>query len=125
MTLLFALVIAILFGAGAYLMLTRDLYRIVAGVILISNAANLFLMAAAQSVGEAPIHPLPNEFQQISDPLVQALTLTAIVITFAVTALLASLLVRVYQSHDSIDMEDLTEAEIQEEQWRKQEAEAE
>lgn len=125
MTLLFAAVIAVLFGAGAYLMLTRDLYRIVAGVILISNAANLFLMAAAQSVGRAPIHPLPADLGKVSDPLVQALTLTAIVITFAVTALLASLLVRVYQSHASIDMEDITEAEIVAERQLENEAKTE
>ena len=44
-------------------------------MILISNAANLFIMAAGLSRGREPIYPLP-EGRTISDPLVQAMTLT-------------------------------------------------
>lgn len=117
MILLFALTIAVLFGCGAYLMLTRDFYRIAAGAVLLSNGANLYLMAAALSNGRAPIHPLP-EGATVSDPLVQALTLTAIVITFAVCALLLSLVVRIQTSHDTLNIEDVAEAEVAEEQQR-------
>lgn len=114
MILLFSLVIAVLFGTGAYLMLARDLYRVVAGIVLVSNAANLFLMAAALTRGVAPIHPIPDA-EAISDPLVQALTLTAIVITFAVCALLLSLVVRVYRSYITINLEDIAQTEVAEE----------
>ena len=120
MTLLISLVIAVLFGCGAYLMLTRDLYRIVAGIVLMSNAANLYLMTAALTRGAAPIHPLPEE-TTISDPLVQALTLTAIVITFAVCALLLSLVVQIYASHDTINLEDVAKEEEKDERRRQQE----
>jgi multicomponent Na+:H+ antiporter subunit C len=122
MTLLFSLVIAILFGAGAYLMLTRDLYRVIAGILLLSNATNLFLMASGHHIGAVPILPLSEHTADVSDPLVQALTLTALVITFAVTAVLGSLLVRVHDSHGSIDMQDMAEIENREEKRRERRA---
>lgn len=114
MILIYALAIAILFGSGAYLMLKRDLIRVVAGVVLLSNAANLFIMAAGLTRGAPPIYPLPTD-GPISDPLVQAMTLTAIVIGFAVSALLLSLVYRVYTSHLSLDLDDLAAAEEREE----------
>jgi multicomponent Na+:H+ antiporter subunit C len=102
MTLLFALAVAILFGTGAFLLLKNDLLRVVAGVIMISNAAALFIMATGLFRGVAPIYPLA-ENAVVSDPLVQAMVLTAIVISFGVTALLLSLVYRVYMVHQSID----------------------
>ncbi len=114
MNLLLALTVAVLFGAGTFLMLKHDLIRVVAGVIMISNAVNLFIMSVGLSRGRAPIHPLRGD-GPISDPLVQAMTLTAIVISFGVAALLLSLVYRVYTSHLSIDVEDLAEAEEREE----------
>jgi multicomponent Na+:H+ antiporter subunit C len=94
MTLVFALGVAVLFGTGGYLLLKRSLIRVVAGVILISNAITLFILAAALTRGAAPIYPLPADLP-ISDPLVQSMALTAIVITFGVSALLLSLVYRV------------------------------
>jgi multicomponent Na+:H+ antiporter subunit C len=113
MTLLLSLAVAVLFGSGAYLLLKPDLVRVVVGVVLISNAANLFIMAAGLTKGSAPIWPLPAG-ETISDPLVQAMTLTAIVITFGVSALLLSIVYRVYTSHLSLDLDDLAAAEERE-----------
>jgi multicomponent Na+:H+ antiporter subunit C len=104
---LLAAVIAVIFGAGAFLMLKPDLFRVVIGMVLISNAANLSLVAAGLSRGRAPIHPLPRG-ETVSDPLVQAMTLTAIVIGFGVTALLLALAYRVYTSHATVDLDDLS-----------------
>ncbi len=114
MIVLFALVVAILFGTGAYLMLKRDLIRVVAGIILISNAVILFIIAAGLTRGRAPIYPLP-EGEPISDPLVQAMALTAIVISFGITALLLSLVYRVYTTRETVDKEDLSLAEAEDE----------
>lgn len=114
MTVILSLVIAVLFGSGAYLMLKRDLPRVVVGMIMISNAANLFIMSAGLTRGRAPIHPLP-EGQETSDPLVQAMTLTAIVISFGVAALALCLVQRVCSTHLSVDLKDLAEAEELEE----------
>ena len=114
MTLLLALGVAVLFGSGAFLILKADLIRVVIGMVLISHAANLFIIAAGLSRGEAPVYPLPSG-AKISDPLVQAMALTAIVISFGVAALLLSLVYRVYTSHFSLDLDELAEAEEREE----------
>jgi multicomponent Na+:H+ antiporter subunit C len=107
-----SLIVAILFGAGCFLLMKRDLLRVVAGTILVSNALNLFIISAGLSVGAAPI--LPFSDGPVADPLVQAMVLTAIVITFGVAALLLSLVYRVYTSHLSLDLEDLSAAEERE-----------
>jgi multicomponent Na+:H+ antiporter subunit C len=110
MILLLSLGIAFLFATGAYLMLKRDLIRLIAGMILIGNAANLFIMATGLRRGVAPILPVD---ERASDPLVQAMVLTAIVISFAVGALALALVYRVYGSHYSVDIDRIAAAEEQ------------
>ncbi len=110
MILLFALTIGTLFACGAYLMLKADLFRVVVGVVIISNAANLTLMASGLTRGAAPTHPLPDG-EPVSDPLVQAMTLTGIVIGLAVGALLLALVYRVYVTHSSVDLDELSRRE--------------
>ncbi len=112
MTFIISLAVSIVFGAGAYLVLQRNLIRVVIGVILISNAANLFIVAAGIMRGRPPIYPLP-EGQVVSDPLVQAMALTAIVIGSSVAALLLALSYRLYTSHSTIDIEDISRAEAE------------
>src|SRR5690606_4284018 len=85
----------------AYLMLKRDLIRVITGMILLGNAANLFIMSAGLREGGAPLVPAEGE---LSDPLVQALTLTAIVISFGTATLVLALVYRVYDSHHSVDI---------------------
>lgn len=109
MTLLLAAVIGVVFGSGAYLLLKPDLFRIVVGIVLVANAANLTLIASGLGRGMSPIKPLPEG--TVSDPLVQAMTITAIVLGFAVTALLLSLAYRVYVSSRSVDLDELSHAE--------------
>jgi multicomponent Na+:H+ antiporter subunit C len=108
--LLFAGVIGTLFGAGTYLLLKPDFFRVVIGLVLVSNAANLTLMASGLSRGQAPILPAV-EREPIADPLVQAMTLTALVIGFAVTALLLALAYGVYRTAHSVDLDELSRAE--------------
>ena len=111
MKLVFALAAASLFGTGAYLLLHRDLVRLVLGVVVISQAATLTLVAAGLTRGAAPIHPLPEG--EISDPLSQAMALTAIVIGLAVTALLLVLVLRVVQAFDSDQLSEVAEQEAE------------
>ena len=113
MTFLLSLSVAVIFGAGAYLVLQRNLVRVVTGMILVSNAAILFVICAGLSRGYPPIYPLP-EGEPVSDPLVQAMALTAIVISFSVTALLLSMVYRLYTSHGSVDLEEISAAEVRE-----------
>lgn len=112
MILFLSLVIAVIFGSGAFLILQRDLFRVVVGIVLISNAANLFIISAGLTRGEPPIYPLPDG--PVADPLVQAMALTAIVISSSVAALLLSLVYRLYLAHDSVDIEDVSAAEMRE-----------
>lgn len=109
MNLVFSAVIGVLFGSGVLLMLKPDLFRVVVGLILVSNAANLTVMASGMSRGQAPILPFSGD-EPIADPLVQAMTLTAVVIGFAVTAVLLALAIGVYRSRGSVDLDDLSRA---------------
>lgn len=112
MTFIISLAVSIVFGAGAFLILQRNLVRVVIGIVLISNAANLFIVAAGVTRGRAPVYPLPDG-AVISDPLVQAMALTAIVIGSSIAALLLGLSYRLYTSHSSIDLEDISLAEAE------------
>jgi len=105
MTLIFALVAATLFGTGAYLLLARDLVRVVLGVVLISQASVLTLIASGLTRGIAPIYPLTE--RDISDPLSQGMALTAIVIGLAVTSLLLVLVLRVVQAFETREIDDI------------------
>lgn len=117
MTLLAALAVATVFASGTYLLLQRDLARVVVGIILVSNSAVLFLISAGLTRGEPPIYPLPEGGQEgagarVSDPLVQAMALTALVIGFGVAALLLAMVYRLYAAHGTIDSEEISEAEM-------------
>ena len=59
-----ALVVSIVFASGTYLLLQRDLTRVVVGIILVSNSAVLFIIAAGLTPGEPPIYPLPEGGEQ-------------------------------------------------------------
>ncbi|HEY0840543.1 MAG TPA: sodium:proton antiporter [Vulgatibacter sp.] len=103
MNLALSLGVAIIFGAGIRLMVGRDLVRIAAGTLLISNAANLFLMSAGTAEGLAPVQGQPTS----SDPLVQALVLTSLVITFGFTALLFSILHAIFRAWKTLDAHEI------------------
>ncbi len=109
MNLAFALAAAVLFGAGAYLLLKRDLVRVVVGVALISQSAIVTLHASALTRGRAPIHPSPDA--AVSDPVVQSLALTALVIGLAVTALLLVVVDRVSHAYHTITQDDVAASE--------------
>ena len=93
MILAFALAAAVLFGCGAYLLLKRDLLRVVAGIMLISQSAMVTIIGSSLSRGRAAIGVQPGDV--VSDPLPQALALTALVIGLATVALLLALVHRV------------------------------
>ncbi len=89
MSVLLAACAALLFGVGTYLLLQRKLSRIIIGLGLISHGANVLLVTS----GRRGLPPLIGSGapQRFADPLAHAFALTAIVITFAVTALLLAL----------------------------------
>ena len=90
MNILLAIVVAVLFGCGTWLLTQRRLTRIIIGIGLLGHGANLLLVTSGGIGGRAPIIGSDEE-GVYADPLPQALALTAIVITFGVTAFLLAL----------------------------------
>jgi multicomponent Na+:H+ antiporter subunit C len=104
MTIITLTVAAALAGLGTYLILQRQLTRIVIGLALLSHAVNVLLLSSG-SRGEPPvIGEAPPSL--LADPLPQALVLTAIVITFGVTAFLLALALRSRELTGSDAVED-------------------
>ena len=104
-----AVVLGVLFAVGTFLMLRRDVVRVVWGVSILSQGANVYLVTMGGLGGAAPIlggHGAADP-STVTDPLVQALVLTAIVIGFGTTALALVLTYRVYQEHGTIDLHDV------------------
>ncbi|MGN8244127.1 Na(+)/H(+) antiporter subunit C [Cellulomonas soli] len=97
--------IAALFTVGVYLLLERSLSRVLIGVILVGNGANLLFLVAGGAAGRAPIVGLEPE-GQMSDPLPQAMVLTAIVITLGMTAFLLAMAYRSWQLHGHDEVQD-------------------
>lgn len=93
-SLVLIVIMAVLFACGVYSMLERSLTRVLIGFLLLGNAANLLLLVVMGQPGAAPFYGAEGA---VSDPLPQALTLTAIVITFAVSAFLLALIYRSWQ----------------------------
>ena len=111
MILLSALVFAVVFASGTFLLLQRDILRVVVGIILVSNSAVFFIISSGLTRGDAPIYPLEGT---ASDPLVQAMALTALVIGFGVAALLLAMVYRLYASHATVDAEEIADLEMRE-----------
>ncbi len=107
-------IMAVLFACGVYAMLERSLTRVLIGFLLLGNAANLLLLVVMGRPGIAPFFGAGTR-DQMSDPLPQALTLTAIVITFAVSAFLLALIYRSWQlgQADTV-IDDETDREVRE-----------
>ncbi|ALD64706.1 Na(+)/H(+) antiporter subunit C [Glutamicibacter soli] len=90
----FLVITGVLLATGFYLVLERTLTRVLLGIMLLGNGVNLLILTAGGRKGAAPLFKPDLPADQYSDPLPQALILTAIVITFAVTAFLLAMIYR-------------------------------
>ena len=102
--------IGVLVMAGAYLIMQRRLLQLVLGLSLLSHATNLMIIASGWvGEGKVPIVPGPGPINPLVyvDPLPQAMVLTAIVISFAVTAFLLVLVLTAYQKFKTDDIDQL------------------
>jgi multicomponent Na+:H+ antiporter subunit C len=101
-----ALAAGVLFATGVYLMLSRNVQRLLIGFVLLSNGANLLVITAA-GLPEGASPPLLSEGQTgpFADPLAQAFLLTAIVIGLGMTAFLAALAIRAHRETGSVDLD--------------------
>ena len=107
MSVLLALTAATLFALGTWLLLQRRLTRIVIGIGLIGHGTNILLITSGGGGGIPPVIGKGDK-ADFADPLPQALALTAIVITFGVTAFLLAMAYRSWQlTHDDVVADDL------------------
>lgn len=109
------IVMGALYACGIYLVLERSLTRVLLGLMLLANSTNLLILATGGYSGLAPLYSKDIAAGDYNDPLPQALILTSIVISFAVTAFMLSIIYRswVLARRDEIqdDVEDLRVAE--------------
>lgn len=108
MNILIALAIGALFTGGLYLMMRRSLVRVLVGILLLGNAINLTIFAAGRLVPHTPPIIAPGQSQPpegAADPLTQALILTAIVISFGLTAFAVALVRQTYSQAGTDDLD--------------------
>ncbi|SDF77104.1 multisubunit sodium/proton antiporter, MrpC subunit [Limimonas halophila] len=109
-----AIAIGILVACAVFLLLARDLVRVLLGIAIFSNAVNLVIFTAGGLTRNAP--PLvPDGLKEpagpVANPLPQALILTAIVIGFSLLAFALVLTYRAYASMGTVDVDAMREAE--------------
>jgi multicomponent Na+:H+ antiporter subunit C len=91
-------------SAGVYLLLERNLTRMLLGLLLVSNAVNLLLLTVGGPSGNPPVRGrTSNDETMTADPLAQGMILTAIVITMGIAAFVLALTYRSYRlSRDEV-----------------------
>ena len=110
MELLVAITIGVVYAAALYLMLRRGVVRVVLGIALLSQAVNLLIFVAGGLWEGKPAFIVPGAQTLVagaSDPLPQALILTAIVISFGVLAFTLAMVHRADQSTGTDDLDEL------------------
>lgn len=95
--------IGVLFAVGTYLLMERSLTRVALGVGVLGNGVNLLIVAAGSEPG---VVPLVGRVGQLTDPLPQALVLTAIVIGFALLSFVLALAWRKWTITENDEVED-------------------
>jgi multicomponent Na+:H+ antiporter subunit C len=103
MSLSLLVLIGVLFAAGVFLVMERSLTRIALGVGVLGNGINVLIVAVGSEPGQAPIIGRPGT---LTDPLPQALVLTAIVIGFALLSFVLALAWRNWTISGNDDVED-------------------
>jgi multicomponent Na+:H+ antiporter subunit C len=105
---LIALVLTgVLTSCGVYLLLERNLTRMLLGLLLISNAVNLLILTVGGQAGNPPIRGRTSEGRTTAaDPLAQGMILTAIVITMGIAAFVLALTYRSYRLTTAEEVSD-------------------
>lgn len=99
--------LGLLTAAGIYLMLRQRTFPVILGLTLLSYAVNVFIFVSGRLVTNMP--PIIDKYATgYTDPLPQALVLTAIVISFGMTAVIVMMALGAFleAGHDKVDMND-------------------
>ncbi len=117
MEVVLALMTGILYAAGIYLMLRRSFVKLIIGMILLGNGANLLIFLLGRiAKGKPPI--IPEGLKSMADayaaPVPQALILTAIVISFGLQSFAIILMKRAYSVSQTDDLDEIHISEREE-----------
>jgi multicomponent Na+:H+ antiporter subunit C len=107
---LLAILIGGLFAGAIYMILRRNIIKLIIGLMLLAHACNLLIFTISTTVrGKAPLIEEGEKHIQdaVADPIPQALVLTAIVIGFGVSAFTIVLIEQVFQTTGTDDSKDL------------------
>ncbi len=110
MEILFATTIGLLYAAGLFMILRRSLVKLIIGLVLLSNGANLLIfLLGGITKGGPPIIPEDSKVitEAFADPLPQALILTAIVISFGLQSFAIILIKRAYKVVGTDDLDQI------------------
>ncbi|MEM9950556.1 MAG: sodium:proton antiporter [Chloroflexota bacterium] len=106
---IYAVALGLLFAIGVFQLLRRDLIKSVIGFGILFTGVNLFLLASGAFRGDvAPYTTNVDQGLQTSDPLVQALILTAVVVSFGSYALLLAMVNIASRRYGSVDSDELS-----------------
>lgn len=114
MEIVLIILMGLLYAAGIYMLFRRSMVKLLLGIMLLSNGANILIFLLGRITKGRP--PVIDEASKIftdiyADPIPQALILTAIVIGFGIQAFAIVLLKRVYVLINSDDLDDLNTPE--------------
>lgn len=111
MGLILSILTGFLMAAGVYMLLHKSFMKMIIGIIVFSNAVNLFLLIAGGLVRDNPNFVKKTQtdinVEEMSDPVPQAFILTAIVIGLGVQAFAIVLFKRVYQTSNNNNVDKL------------------
>ncbi|WP_020007810.1 Na(+)/H(+) antiporter subunit C [Salinicoccus albus] len=106
MELIIIILSGILIGASVYLILSKSVLRIIIGTSTLAHGVHLMLLTMGElKRGNVPV--LDAEVSSYADPLPQALMLTAIVISFALTAFLLAVAIKTYRELGTDNVEEM------------------
>ncbi len=112
MEVVLAIIIGVLYAAGIYMILRRSLVKLILGIIILGNGANLLIfLLGGITKGSPPIIPENSKIflSAYADPVPQALILTAIVISFGLQSFAIILIKRAYQVVKTDDLDEMNE----------------
>ncbi len=110
MEIVLAIMIGVLYAAGIYMILRRSLVKLILGIIILGNGANLLIFLLGRiTKGKPPL--IPDDLKVFedayADPIPQALILTAIVISFGLQSFAIILIKRAYKVVKTDDLDEM------------------
>lgn len=106
MEVLMIITVGVLCAVATYLILSKSMLRVIIGIVILSHGAHILLLTmSGLKEGSPPV--LGEEAVSYTDPLPQAMILTAIVIGFGITAFMLVLAYRTYKAHKTDNFDDL------------------